>query len=184
MRRLVLSVLFLFSACSKTNASGPSEVAPSANAPTVAAPAISASSASASANPAQDTWYAGTWKGEATVSKRPSATSTKEGGPAAWDKDDGQKFAGPINAEITIDAQGEVSGSLKGALGDLGLRGKVEANELRANLVPKSDDIAAIQNGYLVLTRNTDSLTGRLSAATGNALMLRHADLVVKKVAP
>jgi len=69
-------------------------------------------------------------------------------------------------------------------LGELGLRGKIEGNELRANLVPKSDDIAAIQNGYLVLTRNTDSLTGRLSAATGNALILRHADLVVKKAAP
>jgi hypothetical protein len=186
MRRFVISALFLFSACSKTAAPGSSESAASAQAPAVAAPAISVPSAStATPQPTtQDTWYVGTWKGDATVSKRPSATSTKEGGPAAWDKDDGQKLTGPIIVEISVDPQGEVSGTLKGALGDLGVRGRAEGNELRSNLVPKSDDIAAIQNGYLILTRNSDALKGRLSAATGNALMMRHADLVLKKSAP
>lgn len=185
MRRFVISALFLFSACSKTAAPGSTESAASAQAPAIAAPAISAPSAStASPQATQDTWYVGTWKGDATASKRPSATSTKEGGPAAWDKDDGQKLTGPISVELTVDSRGEVSGTLKGALGDLGVRGKVDGNELRSNLVPKSDDIAAIQNGYLVLTRNTDSLKGRLSAATGNALMMRHADLVLKKSVP
>lgn len=181
-RHLVLFVLLATCACSK-DAQKPSEQRPTASASAAAVPSVSASATPATAEPS-NTWYVGTWKGEFVAAKRQAITSTKEGAPAAWDKDDGKRLAGPSQVEIVVDSTGSVSGSIKGSLGELGVRGKIDGEELTANLVPKNDDLTAIQNGYLVMSREGDSLKGRLSAASGDALVLRHGEMSLKKFTP
>lgn len=178
-RHFVLFVLLTTCACSK-DAQKSSEQRPAASASAAVVPSASAS-ATPSANEPGGAWYVGTWKGEFVAAKRQAVTSTKEGAPAAWDKDDGTRLAGPSSVEIIVDSASNVTGSVKGSLGELGVRGKVEGEELRASLVPKNDDLTAIQNGYLVMTHEADTLKGRLSAASGDALVLRHGEMTLKK---
>ncbi|HEY5962086.1 MAG TPA: hypothetical protein VIV60_36270, partial [Polyangiaceae bacterium] len=129
-------------------------------------------------------WYVGTWKGDFTVARHNSATSTKQGGPAAWEKDAGQTYSGAASASLHINPQGEASGTVKGALGELGMNGKIDDTTLRANLVARSDDPKAIQNGYVILTRDGESLKGRLDAASGDALVLRQSEVTLKRIDP
>lgn len=179
-RHFVFLVLLATCACSK-DAQKPSEQPAVASASVSAVvPSAPASAAPSAAEPS-GAWYVGTWKGDFTAAKRQAVTSTKEGAPAAWDKDDGKRLAGPSSMEITVTSAGAVTGRVKGSLGDLGVRGKVEGEELRASLVPQSDDLTAIQNGYVVMTRDADTLKGRLSAASGDALVLRHGEMTLKK---
>lgn len=179
MQRLSLLALLLLSACSKTPSRGAAPVAS-------ASAAIAAASASAAAVAAapKAAWFVGTWKGDFAVARRDSTTTTKEGGPANWEKDDGKKLAGPGSLQLTVDAAGDLTGSLSGALGELLLRGRIDGEELRASLVAKSEDPTAIHNGYIALLHQGDALKGTLSAATGDAQTLRQAVLELKKAAP
>lgn len=184
MQRLSIVALLLVAACDKGVAKNgeASAVAASANAAVVAA-ASSVTTPANSAN-ASGAWYVGTWKGDFAAARRASTTTTKEGGPGAWEKDNGQKLSGPGALEIVVDGNGRVSGTLKGALGELGLRGQIDGEELRANLVANSEDPAAIHHGTLILAHESDTLTGRLSAGSGDALTMRQADVALKKATP
>lgn len=178
----VLSVLLLTCACSKsTPGSGQPMASSTSSAVSTTSPAPNAPSATAKLPDSQAAWYGGHWKGEFVAAKRQPGLSAKEGAPAAWDKDDGKRFAGPSTLEVNVDSSGNVTGRVTGALGDLAVRGKIDGDELRANLVPKTQDVATIQNGYVVLTHEADSLKGRLSAATGDALVMRHSEMTLKK---
>ncbi len=184
MQRLSIVALFLAAACDKAASknSDASAVAASASAAVVAA-ASSVATPGDAAN-ASGAWYVGTWKGDFAALRRASTTTTKEGGPGAWEKDNGQKLSGPGALEIVVDNHGRVSGTLKGALGELGLRGQIDGEELRANLVANGEDLTAIHNGTLVLAHESDTLKGRLAAGSGDALAMRQADVVLKKAAP
>jgi hypothetical protein len=183
MQRLAILTLVLICACSRNS---PNDAAASSAAAVVSAPVVGAG-ASAAAAPAavpQTAWYMGSWKGDFAASRRTSTTTTKEGGPAAWEKDNGQRLSGPGNIEIAIDVNGNVSGTIKGALGDLGLRGTIDGEDMRAILVAKTDDPNAVQNGTLVLSHDGDDLKGRLSAASGDALTMRQGEVTLKKASP
>jgi hypothetical protein len=179
MQRITLLTLVLVCACSKNS---PNDALASSAAAVASAPVVGATP-SAAAVP-QTAWYVGSWKGDFTASRRTSTTTTKEGGPSAWEKDDGQRLSGPAAVEIAIDPSGNANGTIKGALGNLGLHGKMDGEDLRAILVAKTDDPTTIHNGTLVLLHDADSFKGRLSAASGDALTMRQGDVTLKKYSP
>jgi hypothetical protein len=186
MHRFSLMIALLVASCSKspTQQGSPEPGASQQPAPSAASPSAAAVSAASPSAAAPGAWYVGTWKGDFAVARHNSATTTKEGAPAAWEKDAGQALTGGATAEVTIDARGEASGSVKGALGDLGLVGKIDDATLRASLVARGDDPKTIQNGYLVLRRDAEVLKGHLDAASGDALVLRHAEVALKRAEP
>jgi len=179
MQRFWLVALLLVAACSKGGSKSEGNSAASA--------VVNAAAPSASGEKTVEltrAWYVGSWKGEFAAARRTSATTTKQGAPGAWERDNGQRLAGPGTMEVTINDQGRVSGNVRGALGDIALRGQIDGEELRANLVASNEDPTAVQNGALVLTHDKDTLKGQLSAGSGDALALRQADVTLKKVSP
>lgn len=181
MHRLSIVALLFVSACSKSSAKTEETPTPGASASAAVVAAASSDKVPTNAAPITASWYAGTWKGELAATRRASATNAKEGAPGAWEKDGGQKYAGPGTIEIAVNDRGQVSGAVKGALGELGVRGQIDGDELRANLVSSSDDPTAIHNGTIVLAHDSDTLKGRLSAGSGDALTMRQADVTLKK---
>jgi hypothetical protein len=115
------------------------------------------------------------------VSVGKSTTTKKEGAPANWEQDDGKRFTGECQISLTIAADGTIGGTLKGALGDLELRGAVMGEDVRAALVPTNAEVTSIQNGYITLTRSETGLKGTLTSASGDSLHLRVANLDLKK---
>jgi hypothetical protein len=183
MQYLTVLPLVLICACSKTSSN---DAAGSSAAAVVSVPVVGVGPSAAAPKAAlpQTTWYIGSWKGHFAVSRRTSTTTTKEGGPSAWEKDNGQSLSGPGNIEVSIDANGNVSGTMNGALGDLGLRGKIDGEDLRGILLAKTDDPTAVQNGTVVLSHEADGCKGRLSAATGDGLTMRQGEVTLEKVSP
>jgi hypothetical protein len=182
MHRLWILALVIAGACNRSPSPSNTE---SATVAAAATPSSTSAVASSASTASEGPWYVGTWKGGSAATRRVSTTTTKQGAPAAWEKDDALRLSGTINIEISVDANGDVTGSIKGSLGDLGLRGRIDGRELRAILVAKSDEPNQIQNGVLVLARDADadSLKGQLNAATGDALAMRQAEVRLKKPA-
>jgi hypothetical protein len=184
MQRMSIVALLVVVACSKGTSKNGDTPAVAASASTAAVVLAASVVAPANAPNGSGAWYVGTWKGNFAAARRASTTTAKEGGPGAWEKDDGQKLSGPGTLEVIVGNDGRVSGTLKGALGDLGLRGQIDGEELRANLVANSADPTAIHNGTLVLAHDSGALKGRLAAGSGDALAMRQADVTLKKAAP
>lgn len=182
MPRISLLALSLALACSKT---APQEQAVASSVASASGMVVGAASHDAPAvPPAANAWYVGNWKGDFNATKRAASTTTKEGGPAAWEKDDGKQLAGAGSLTVTIGAGGDLTGALSGALGDIPLHGRLDGEELRATIVANGDDPKAIHNGYLALVHDGEVLKGQLNAATGDALALRQAEVTLKKAAP
>jgi hypothetical protein len=174
MKRLLVVAVLTLVACNQNKSDGAATSATQAPLASVQAPA-SAVAASTPAPSAKAMQYAGTFKARA----KKSATTAKEGAPQAWEKDNGATYAGDGKITLSVAADGTVQGALAGALGDRTLRGQLSGDELRATLVTAGTDITQIQNGTLVLKREGSSFKGVLTAATGNALILREAEVTV-----
>lgn len=177
---LLLSAIALI-ACEKSTKADNSPTMPASSAsvaaapgaPALAAPAVPASSKT---NSSKTTSLAGTFQ----AVLRKSTTGKKEGAPSGWEKDDGKRFTGAGSVQLSIAPDGTVTGTLKGALGEPRLSGRLEGDELRAALLPSGTDVTQIQNGVLSLKREGDSWKGQLSCASGDALLLREAQLELK----
>lgn len=171
-QKLLLCAMALV-ACEKSTPTEPSPVKPTASASAAAAPTASAQVAPAAAAAGKATSLAGTFQ----AALRKSTTGKKEGAPSGWEKDDGKRFTGAGTVQLSVAADGTVTGTLKGALGDLNLSGRLDGDELRAALLPGGTDVTQIQNGFLSLKREGDGWKGQLSCASGDALLLREAQL-------
>jgi hypothetical protein len=182
MNRFWLALLFVVSACEqnkpeKASANVETNVAAPSNAPTsppTAPQAVPSNAPSA----AQTSRFSGAFSAQPAK----SATTKKDGAPSGWEKDDGKAYSGDCKLTLFVEKDGKVQGDLTGALGDLKLRGWLADEDLRATVVPSGDDAAKIQNGTLSLTREGDGFKGTLTAATGNSLVLRRADIQVRPV--
>lgn len=176
MKRLWIAMVLTLSACNQNKAEKASlastaqaESATSAQvqAAGLAVPAVSAAVA------AQSSRFTGTL----TAQAKKSTTTKKEGAPQGWEKDDGKAFSGEGKITLNVAADGTVQGTLTGALGDRTLRGVLSGDDLRAALVPAGSDVTQIQNGTLTLKREGSGFKGTLTAATGDALILREASV-------
>jgi hypothetical protein len=142
-------------------AAPPAPVAPSSAQPQ---PAVAAQTGSA---------CAGKYQGDYTVAAAKSDLSTKDGAPAQWDKDDGKLFAGKGTIQLQVDASNSVSGTANGALGEQTLRGWCDDKTLRVRFDSGTDELAKVQNGYLLAEISAAETKGTLAAATGDGLIRR-----------
>jgi hypothetical protein len=179
MNRLWLALLFVVSACEQNK----TEKAPANNEPTVAAPSSTPIAApSVGTSNAPSTAQTSRFSGAFSAQPAKSATTKKEGAPSGWEKDEGKTYSGECKLALSVEKDGKVQGHLTGALGELELRGWLAGDDLRATVVPSGDDVAKIQNGTLSLSRTGDGFKGTLTAATGDSLVMRRADIQVSPV--
>jgi hypothetical protein len=147
-----------------------------------AAPAATQSAAiaapSASAAAVQKPWYEGSWSGSYTAERY--AIELPIGNVPAWSKDDGSKASGPGEIKLTVDADGLVSGSAKGALGSHVVRGRVIEDSVSLELVPEAPTTEALRGAGLT-QREGEALKGELKASSGDSLTVRKASLTLTK---
>jgi len=187
MKRIALLLVLSIAACSKlpksTGVSAADPAAPGNTAPALSATAMGSNLPTAAAAPEPGRTATGLYEGRFMAQLRKSTTTTKQGAPSGWEKDDNKKFTGESTLSLSVAPDGTVQGTLKGALGEQTLRGKLQGDELRAAIVPTGSDSSLIQNGFVALKREGDSFKGNLSCASGDALILREASVELKKSA-
>lgn len=148
--------------------------APAASQTAAASAAPSASVAAAPAKP----WYEGSWSG--TYAAERHVIELPIGAVAAWAKDDGTRASGPGDVKLTVDADGLVSGSAKGALGAHAVRGRVVDETITLELVPEEPTVEALRGSGLT-RREGEALKGELKASSGDSLTVRKASLTLSK---
>lgn len=123
--------------------------------------------------------FAGTWRAsfEAT---RGEVSLAKDHPWPAWKKDAGTRL-GKGNIELVVAADGSVTGTIGGALGELDLRGRLEDGTLRAGVTPKEPDEPDAMRGTLVGTAAGAKLDATLRASSGDGLVVRTAKLGLAK---
>ncbi|HVK66115.1 MAG TPA: hypothetical protein VM694_16645 [Polyangium sp.] len=194
MRHCVSTALSLIAclslvACEKSGNEGGSPPAPSiAAAPAVpsgktaeGAPSAAAPSPSASAAaPAEPPGLVGTWEGRYDAKK-----GEVEMPPKVKDKvrakDDGKMAMGPGTLSVTIGSDGELKGKTSGALGAAALSGKVEGDEVRATFFPDDAVSKEAMFGIVQGKRKDDKIVGRIRVASGDASVVREAEIELKK---
>ena len=153
--------------------------------PAVASASTSASASaaipapSASATVKANAGPAGTWEG--TYEAKKGAVSLP---PKVKDKalaaDDGKKAAGPGTVEITIGAEGDVRGTMKGALGGGLITGKAEGGMLSTSVSPEDPRAPDAMFGVLVGTIKGDVIEGVIRVAGPDATIVREAPITLK----
>ncbi len=155
---------------------GPSqqEGAPSASAS--AAPLASASAAPA--GPAKP-WYEGAWQG--TYRAELSRLETAAGGLKAWKEDDGSKASGEGKLSIEAAADGTVSGTASGPLGEHTVSGKVEEDRVALSLTPVDPHG---YRGVILASQRGEAIEGDLTCATGDGLSARKGAITLARAKP
>jgi hypothetical protein len=166
-RWLLLSLLV---ACQRAPTSQPTPAA--SEAPKVAAPPSTA------AKPAP-AWYEGSWQG--SFQAELFRVELPAGAVKEWKQDDGKRMSGPGTLELAIAADGAVSGSAKGALGELAVTGHAEGDRVALSL----DSTAADGfHGFVLAAQTPQGMHGALSASSGDSLTVRKAEVSLTRAAP
>jgi hypothetical protein len=169
MKRALL--FLLITACQNAPKGEP---APSAS----TTPAASASPAPAPAPVPEKPWFEGAWQG--TFSAELFRIELPAGNVKEWKTDDGKQASGPGELSLEVAADGTVSGSAKGALGELSVSGRVEGDRAALSLAPVTP--GGFQ-GVILAARAGDGLKGALSASSGDSLQVRRADVTLSRAA-
>jgi len=143
-------------------------------------PSPSASASTAPLEP-RSHWYQGTWTGKYDAKRREVEVAPDAGRLRAWDDDDGTQGTGPGEIEISIDAEGRVTGKGKGALGEMIVSGAVEGESVRLRLLPPAGVSGPAFAGYVVADRKGGDLVGVLAASSGDSLLVRRAEVELEK---
>jgi hypothetical protein len=149
-----------------------------APAPAASQSAAPAAAPSASEAAVQKPWYEGSWSGSYAAERY--LIELPIGAVASWAKDDGSRASGPGELKLSVDAEGVVSGSAKGALGAHVVRGRVVEDSMRLELVPEEPTTEALRGAGLT-QREGESLKGELRASSGDSLTVRKASLTLTK---
>lgn len=125
---------------------------------------------------------AGTWRADFEA-KKGAVTLDPGVGVPAWKNDDGSKAVGRGSLELTVAADGTVSGKLSGALGVAAIRGAAEDEQLTATFTPADDSVVDEQAmaGTLIVQRKGEALVGSLRASSGDAKLVRMASLELSR---
>ncbi|MDC3952266.1 hypothetical protein KEG38_21305 [Polyangium jinanense] len=193
MRHCVSTALSLIAclslvACEKSGSEGGAPPAPSiAPATTVpsgktaeVAPSAAPSPSASAALPAEPPGLVGTWEGKYDAKK-----GEVEMPPKVKDKvrtkDDGKVAVGSGTLTLTIGPDGELKGKTSGALGAAALSGKVEGDEVRATFFPEDALSKEAMFGIVQGKRKDDKIVGRIRVASGDASIVREAEIELKK---
>lgn len=127
-------------------------------------------------------WFSGRWSADFVVEAHPIEMTRAEGAVSEWSKDEKKVGVGPAKLELEVSAGGDVTGKATGALGDLEVRGRAGGEELRAELSAHGGEPAKTFAGVVLASRSGEKLEGKLQASTGDSLLVRRAELVLKQV--
>jgi hypothetical protein len=135
------------------------------------APASSTASSGRSATPRERSPFAGSWRGAFTAER--GAVTVPSGVPyRAWEKDPGGAL-GEGAIELTIADDGAISGSLKGALGELVVAGRMEDGALAAGLSPSDPDAENAMTGVLTGDAKGEAIAVELRVSSGDGRVVR-----------
>lgn len=171
------SVALAASGCSRKDSPAPQAVAPPSAS---ASPASSAQAAAPAPSAAPTSWCAGAWAGTYRAAPHHIELPTNRGGIPEWKADDGKAFVGPGTIELTCAADGIVTGSLHGALGEQEIRGASDDTSLHARLVPKSATPPGF-SGTVALVRAGAEVSGDLQASTADGRVARTAAVTLTR---
>lgn len=167
-------------ACNKGSSS--SQPAASGSAPVASAPASAAASGSAAApagsGSAAATADAKGLAGEYTA-KKATIEPPEKVPDVTWKKDTGDKMVGPGKLELKV-ADGMVSGTASGALGDQIVAGTFDGKELKFSLIPKDHQAPEAMSGTGVGEMGASGITGTLRCAGKDGVVVREATFELK----
>jgi hypothetical protein len=164
--------LLLLAACQNTKTETTTATA-SASAAVATAPS---GSAAASAPVATKPWFEGAWQGGFTAEL--FRVETAAGGVKEWKQDDGKKAAGEGKLALEVAADGSVTGSASGALGELTVTGRVDGDRAALTLASAEGDGF---HGSILATQTPDGMKGTLSASSGDSLQVRQAAVTLSR---
>lgn len=142
-----------------------------------AAPASAPAPASAVPPAAAKAWYEGAWQG--AYKAELFRIETAAGGIKAWKEDDGAKASGEGKLSLEASADGTVSGSASGPLGEHVVSGKVDGDRLALSLIPKEPSGF---RGIILAQQAEGGMQGTLNASTGDSLAARKASVTLARV--
>jgi hypothetical protein len=170
--------LSLVSASGCRKSSPAAEAAPSASVAPVAPASSEAPSAASPAPSAVSPGSAlgGTWSGSYRAEHHLIQMDKKEALPA-WVKDDQKVGVGDGKLELVIDANGSVSGTSSGPLGELAVSGRAEDGMVRATLSPRDPSVEGGFQGYLMAHPARDRIAGQLEISSADGAVVRRASV-------
>ncbi len=174
MKRALLFVML--TACQKAPST---EAAPSASATPVASASASVAAVAAPAPAAAKPWFEGAWQG--SFNAELFRIELPAGGVKEWKTDDGSKASGAGKLSLEVSADGTVSGTGTGALGELLVTGRVEGDRAALLLSPGAEGGF---HGVLLATQTPEGMKGTLNASSGDSLQVRRAEVSLTRAAP
>jgi hypothetical protein len=150
------------------------------NAPKQAAPSASAAASAAAAaavpSAAPAPWFEGAWHGSYKAELHRIELAV--GGVKAWKDDDGKQASGEGKLDLQVTADGSVTGSASGALGEQRVSGRVEDERVSLSLLPLAPEGF---HGVILAAQAPAGIEGTLSASTGDSLAVRKASVTLAK---
>jgi hypothetical protein len=143
------------------------------------ASAAPAASAAPVASAAPKPWFEGGWQGAYQAELH--RIELPVGGVKEWKKDDGSAASGAGTLSLTAAADGSVTGSAKGPLGEHQVSGRVEGDTVALSLVPAAADGF---RGTILAAKAPEGIKGTLQASSGDSLTVRKANVTLSKAAP
>jgi hypothetical protein len=137
-------------------------------------------SAPAPAAPAPErAWFEGSWQGafEAQLFR----VEVPVGGVKEWKTDDGKRASGAATLKLAIGADGVVSGSASGALGELLVSGRAEAERVALSLRAVEPDGF---HGFMLASQTPEGMRGTLNASSADSLSVRRAEVALSRAKP
>ena len=167
------ALLLLLAACQNSKSEAGAASSPSAT--TVAG--VPSNAPSASATPAaSNAWFVGAWQG--TFHAELFRVETAAGGIKEWQRDDGKKASGDGTLSLQVAPDGTISGNAGGALGELTVSGRAEAD--RAAIRLASDQTEGF-HGVILATQTPEGMKGTLFASSGDSLQVRQAPVSLSR---
>ncbi len=162
-------MLLLVTACQqspKTDSASVASAAPLASA--AAAPTASAAGAGA--------WFVGAWHG--AFQAELFRLEVPIGGVKEWKADDGKLASGEGKLALQVAADGCVTGTASGALGELSVVGHVDGDRATLTLASSQPDGF---HGVILASQTSAGMSGTLSASTGDSLRARQAKVTLAR---
>jgi hypothetical protein len=152
---------------------GSSSATTTASAPASATASEAAASSSSAAAPVAGTGWAGDY-----TAKKATIETPEKMKDITWKKDPGDKQVGPGKLTLSV-ADGIVTGTASGALGDQVISGTLEGKELKFSLFPKTATAPDAMTGTGVGEVGA-SITGTLRCSGPDGVLIRDASFELK----
>lgn len=182
--RLVCGALIALASCTPkkddAHTTGDAPASSSAAASPASAPASAVTSASARVDVARPPCpLAGAWEGKYEA-KKAAVTIPLGQRDVVRASDDGKTAIGAGTIAIKIASDGEITGTIDGALGPGSISGSADESGVRAAIAP-NDPSATSMNGVLLATEKDGALKGELRASGPDAAIVRTAAIELRK---